>query len=357
MGKRQPMPPAAFRPSPRHPPPVRHGGQSQTTATGGHASADWQSIVAVVAVAATALLLCAIVFAIVVRGHYHQSGEGGIDSTTSATSPGTPSLRDDRTTGISSAAPTTDPTASFEGRAANDLQEPSGNAPTDGRTQPTDAEVPKPTTPPAAASAAPHSALDTRPLPESSLARPRYQLMSPGSPGGPRRGAGKPYQPSPPGQFFGLKAEGRRIVFVVDKSGSMALRRFEIATRELVNAVRGLEKGQHFQVILFDELSLAMPGAPMKPVSPDSLRRLRDWLAHITPDGGTDPTAAIQDAMRGTPDCIFFLSDGEFPESVRAFIASLAPELLIIHTISLELDSPMMLQIAEDHRGVYRYVP
>src|SRR6266436_244295 len=65
-------------------------------------------------------------------------------------------------------------------------------------------------------------------------------------------------------QFFGVKATGRRFVFIVDSSNSMRGGKFDAAKEELLYSIRRLSKEQAFYVIFFDQNAERMLLPPSK---------------------------------------------------------------------------------------------
>ena len=133
--------------------------------------------------------------------------------------------------------------------------------------------------------------------------------------------------------FFGLAAEGRRFVYIVDKSGSMSTgwnaipgnlsvgrssgdTRWRRAVDELLKSIAKLPTVARFQAYLYDS-GLSSPPWNEDWVSAGSRGRSRvqNWVSRIVPGGGTQPVDAIQSALllQPPPDAIFLLTDGEFP--------------------------------------------
>jgi len=114
-------------------------------------------------------------------------------------------------------------------------------------------------------------------------------------------------------QFFGLGGsarEAKRIVYVVDRSGSM-LHTFFFVQDELKRSINGLRRSQKFHVIFFNE------GPPLEPaprglVSAIGARKeaFFEFLAQVSPSGGTNPEPAIRRALSLKPDLVYLLSDG-----------------------------------------------
>ena len=133
--------------------------------------------------------------------------------------------------------------------------------------------------------------------------------------------------------FFGLAAEGRRFVYIVDKSGSMSTgwnatpgnlsmgrssgdTRWRRAVAELLKSISKLPTVARFQAYLYDSgLSSPPWSEDWVPAGSRGRSRVQNWVNRIVPGGGTQPVDAIQSALllQPPPDAIFLLTDGEFP--------------------------------------------
>lgn len=98
-------------------------------------------------------------------------------------------------------------------------------------------------------------------------------------------------------QFFGLRADANKIVFVIDMSSSMSGLRFEAARQELVKSIKRLKRQQSFFVVFFNDAPLPQPKDTMQKASPGNKKGIRRWIAKVSPFGGTQPTAAILHAL------------------------------------------------------------
>ncbi len=138
-----------------------------------------------------------------------------------------------------------------------------------------------------------------------------------GSGGSPGVGAGSGAGTS----FFGVKTRGRRIGYVVDKSGSMATptsagNRFMTAAWELDRSVSMLPDYASVCIALYDGGLVTMdPEAGFIKCRRESVEKLKEWLRSITPAGTTNPVPAFRFlfSRNERPDSVFFMSDGEFP--------------------------------------------
>lgn len=178
-------------------------------------------------------------------------------------------------------------------------------------------------------------------------------------------------------EFFGVKAGGRRFVFIVDSSNSMRGDKFQDAKEELMYAVRRLDKQQMFYVIFFDNDALCMFSDAGKeaearpvPASIANIRKLENWLKTVENERRTDPYDAVKIALKMRPDAIFLLSDGQFTDrgQTERYLAESnviddpidgRRPRVVVHTIGFySKDGEITLEaIAKAYQGSYRFVP
>lgn len=165
--------------------------------------------------------------------------------------------------------------------------------------------------------------------------------------------------------YFGITAQGNRIAYIVDRSGSMGVRnRMEIATRELIRSIESLPDYAHFHIVMFSSGPLVEP--PMQRGWTQARRanvnqHIR-WLEDQTPGGGTVPAPAFDQVMNlnPRPDVIYFMTDG----IIVGFTAEEIKQLnsrgkrVIINTIAFgdQGSEDLLREIARDSNGQYRYV-
>lgn len=138
-------------------------------------------------------------------------------------------------------------------------------------------------------------------------------LFGDGTGGTSEFGSGLGAAPATP-QFFGAKIEGRRIVFVLDNSGSMQGGRLETVNAELERCVASLDPDQEFYVIFYSDMPypLFYPDPVDRYVRPTPRNRelLRDWLATVELCLGDAVLDALNAAALIAPDTVLLLSDG-----------------------------------------------
>ena len=194
----------------------------------------------------------------------------------------------------------------------------------------------------------------------------------------------------PPGlvRFFDAQTEGKKIIYVIDGSGSMGSHlAINVAKAELIASLQKLTPEHHFQVVFYtsspallvahrDGLSFqaepeeTLDDAPKRPGPP------RQWLAatqinrtlsqqtitSFREHGGTNHLLALELALSLKPDVLFFLTDADEPELTMAelnTIRSRNPKGEI-HTVEfgkgarINVDN-FLVKIARQNRGTYSY--
>ena len=162
---------------------------------------------------------------------------------------------------------------------------------------------------------------------------------------------------SPGAEFFGVRATGRRFIFLIDASSSMLDGKDQAARRELIASVRRMDQGMELEVIFFTTTITRVFGqfASLK-----DRANIIDKIANATPvTGGTPVMPALEEAIRMNPDAVFLLTDGSFNEGdISAATRSINSNSIPINTIAF-VDRSMesvLKQVASDSGGDYRYV-
>jgi hypothetical protein len=162
--------------------------------------------------------------------------------------------------------------------------------------------------------------------------------------------------------FFGLGRTARgvqRIVYVVDKSGSM-VETFTFVRQELRRSISELRRSQKFHVIFFSSGD-PLENPPRRLVSAITAQKEQffSFLMNVTPGGSTDPEPAMGKALSLEPDVVYFLTDGEFNPSLLARLNEWNKDRRTrIFTIAFfGSDGAALLErIAREHGGEYKFV-
>jgi von Willebrand factor type A domain len=186
--------------------------------------------------------------------------------------------------------------------------------------------------------------------------------------------------------FFGQAAQGRRIAFILDMSGSMVGARWRTCVEQLTAALQELSGDSEFFVVLFSNHLIEPPGQlDWMMAQRDLINGVIAWMQAIVPDGGTLPAPAFQRVygLSTPPQAIYFLTDGQFNDCSAADISRLnttgsmssfgaftrgvgrslfgkgnAPDTpAVIHTIALDdaSSAAVLQQIAQDSGGEYTH--
>ncbi|MGB0715167.1 MAG: vWA domain-containing protein [Phycisphaerae bacterium] len=163
-------------------------------------------------------------------------------------------------------------------------------------------------------------------------------------------------------QFFGLGGSvrgARRIVYVVDRSGSM-LDTFDHVRRELVRSIDALRRSQKFHVIFFNA-GVPLENPPRRLVSAIRAQKkaLGEFLDTVFPAGSTKPAQALRRAMSLEPDLIYFLTDGAFDPALLDKLDKWNPSRKVrIFTIAFfdRSGAELLERIAREHDGEFKFV-
>jgi uncharacterized protein YegL len=164
--------------------------------------------------------------------------------------------------------------------------------------------------------------------------------------------------------FFGTRSRADSVVFVVDMSGSMNDgRRFDRAVDELIRSLNALVPSQKFFIFFYNGVTYPMfdqRSAKLMPATPGTRTKAIKWIKTLQPDGDTAPEDAIERALKLKPQVVYFLTDGEIPDTTRDTAKKFNHEhKTVIHTIAFvtQEGAAMLRGIAQDNRGKYRFVP
>ena len=175
--------------------------------------------------------------------------------------------------------------------------------------------------------------------------------------------------------FFGIKIISKRVIFIIDISGSMndPLRtryvnqstgetRMSVAIRELQKSIDSLDRGALFNIIPFSSdfilwLDEGVAGSDQK-----TRDEAKEFAGKLGANGGTNIYGAVKAAFRDEQvDTIFILSDGEpsvgeelDPTVIRDHIAEWNKHRQIeIHCVAVGGGLQLLEWIAEDSGGNY----
>jgi HEAT repeat protein len=177
--------------------------------------------------------------------------------------------------------------------------------------------------------------------------------------------------------FWGLPIVSRRVVFVLDTSGSMLAKfamaskygategtRLSAAKAQLIGALRMLPDGTLFNIITFDTRGDRWKDE-MSVLDDATRAESRKWVEGLRTRGATNVFDALDKAFAlKDVDTIYLLSDGQpvggkiddpllLRDEIKAWNAT---RRIPIHAISLGGDVALLRRLAEDSGGVFRLV-
>ncbi|MCA9245744.1 MAG: hypothetical protein KDA42_01485 [Planctomycetales bacterium] len=166
---------------------------------------------------------------------------------------------------------------------------------------------------------------------------------------------------------YGVSGEGRKFVYVFDRSLSMSGRPLASAKAELLGSLTALDRTHQFQILFFNNNVHVFDFSGGQGRIPFASDRTKDLAARfvggITADGGTDRYAALMRAVSMRPDVIFFLSDADDPMTPLELdrLRRKNKELSVIHAIEFG-EGPFsgienfLHSIARQNGGQWTYV-
>ena len=178
-------------------------------------------------------------------------------------------------------------------------------------------------------------------------------------------------------EFFGLRLESQRIVFVVDASGSMQQtmagryagengpQRISAARAELIKALEGLEPEALFGVIAFNDKARPFQKS-LQRASKESLESARKQTQKLVASGGTNMYEGLETAFElADCDTIVLLGDGAAsigtttdPIVIRERVASWNKDRGVkIHTVAIGVNLDILRWLAEDSGGQHVFLP
>lgn len=172
-------------------------------------------------------------------------------------------------------------------------------------------------------------------------------------------------------EFFGQKSIVQRICYVVDCSGSMYGRMYQVK-EQLKTSILNLNSQQAFSVVFFmnGQKILTTGSGILELATANAKSKAIKLIDSVRPAGSTDAAHALQRAMQitdadgGGPEVVYFLTDGFdldsqssalFVERVNRLRSSLAPQA-VLHTIGFwtqPRDRQMLRQLAGNANGEF----
>jgi hypothetical protein len=172
------------------------------------------------------------------------------------------------------------------------------------------------------------------------------------------------------GEYYGIPICAKRVVFVLDTSGSMRGVKIEAAQQELIRVIRELPKEVHFSIVAFDsnvrvwQRELVQATEQMKHIAVNVVLEQQAKANTASYD-------ALEAAFELNPEAIYFLSDGapqggkiDDPNQIISTVSGFnRVRRVSIHSIGIDTTVPaaagfarFMKTLADANWGIYKAV-
>lgn len=172
--------------------------------------------------------------------------------------------------------------------------------------------------------------------------------------------------------YYDIPLVSNRITFLVDHSGSMNAQvgtdkkftRLEAAKRQLAQTLEALPAKYHCNLIPY-ETAVRPLWKELQPLNNENRKEILDRVAQLRPAGGTNIFDSLEIAFADpSVDTIYLLTDGEPSAGRLTDVGQIVAEVrrwhrsrqVVVHCISIGLESNLLKQIAEITGGEFRAV-
>jgi len=157
--------------------------------------------------------------------------------------------------------------------------------------------------------------------------------------------------------------DARKIVYVVDRSGSMT-DSIDYVKEELKGSIGKLPDDKEFHVLFYSSgPCVEMPTRRLVNATERNKAFAYEFVDGIIAQGETDPSDALRRAFAVRPEVIYLLTDGEFDRAIVGLVRGLnAGGRVRVHTIGFLYPRPgtsaeeVLKQIAAENGGNYKFV-
>jgi beta-lactamase regulating signal transducer with metallopeptidase domain len=167
-------------------------------------------------------------------------------------------------------------------------------------------------------------------------------------------------------EFFGARTKGRSVAYVIDCSGSMALRNtLDVAKRELIAGIDRLPSYAKFMVICYSDTVKVLTDAAghegLMPATAANKAGVRAQIAKIPPFGKSDHSKAIEAALKPKPDVVSLMTDADMlsDRDVDAILKNAGKTRILAVDFGRGSDpghETPLRRLARKSRGAYNFV-
>ena len=153
--------------------------------------------------------------------------------------------------------------------------------------------------------------------------------------------------------------EARKIVYVVDRSGSMT-DSIDYVKFELKRSIGELGEEKEFHVVFYSSgPPVEMPTRRLVNATERNKQLAFEFIDGVIAQGETDPSKALGRAFEVRPELVYLLTDGEFDRAIVGLVRGLnAGDRVRVHTIGFlyRVGEKVLKQIAVENGGNYKFV-
>ncbi len=174
--------------------------------------------------------------------------------------------------------------------------------------------------------------------------------------------------PARPAAAEGAPAIKREVTLVLDRSGSMNGEKLAQARQAALQVIAGLEDGEHFNVIVYNEGVDSLWSRP-RVKNAAGVKAAREYLKTVKARGGTNIHDALLESLRPQPaegalPIVLFLTDGRptVGQTAETVIRDLAAKhnrhkrRVFTFGVGLDVNTPLLEKIAAETRATSAFV-
>jgi hypothetical protein len=110
--------------------------------------------------------------------------------------------------------------------------------------------------------------------------------------------------------YYGIPVYAKKVIFVIDTSGSMSGDRITNAKAELRKTIEGLPGGTQFNIVAYNSTLIPWKNA-LQTTSSDAKGKATTWVNGLKANGATHTFDALRIALDQQPEAMYVLTDGK----------------------------------------------
>lgn len=166
--------------------------------------------------------------------------------------------------------------------------------------------------------------------------------------------------------FNGTNMNGRRFVFIIDRSQSMGGQGLGVLSRaqsELTNAIQQLQPNHEFQIVAYHSRTVTISKRQLLTGTDANKALVKPFLQRLAAFGATEHHYGINAGLAFRPDSVVLLTDGGYPGPTATQLKQIRRSAgkAEFHCIQFGLGpqqkpTNFMTQLASECNGTFRYI-